>query len=189
MRFKRMTCLGGVWLIFVALCSFSVVGDLRADCTPGYAVTAADGSTSMWTGTFVPGSLIGHGFDGDQNYYWTVTHILNRCPTPGLSCQESCYYYHVPYWDGPPTIRRYHVRVPAIGACVNPPSGYFDDEVWEHRKTTETVSGQGGNHDYDCDGIPDIADGDPATPNDKNAGRPRMCDASVGNPVNVAIRQ
>ena len=112
MRFRRVFCTGGIGLIFVALCLFSSVHEVRADCTPGYAVTAADGSTSLWTGAFVPGSLIGHGFNGDQNYYYEVTHILTNCSTSPLTCQEACYYYHEPYWDGGGGAWQYHVRVP-----------------------------------------------------------------------------
>jgi len=34
MRFKRIICLGGVWLILAALCSLSAVHEVRAQCTP-----------------------------------------------------------------------------------------------------------------------------------------------------------
>jgi RHS repeat-associated protein len=46
------------------------------------------------------------------------------------------------------------------------------------------------NHDYDCDGIPDSEDADPATPNNKNLGKPpNSCPTNIlqGNPVNVAM--
>jgi hypothetical protein len=193
MWFKRMTYLGGVWLFFVALCSFSAGGDARAQCTPGTLSVSVDGSTSMWIGSYyIPGSVIGHSFPGDIGYYWHESppgckHIFDRCPTPGLTCQESCYYYHAPYWQGGPLIWRYHIRYPSINC-----PGLFDDESWCYQRGSTTVQGDGMNHDFDCDGIPDIADPDPATPADKNLGRPQLCDFSegkrtnsVGNPTNV----
>jgi RHS repeat-associated protein len=171
-----------IYVVFAVVSLFFVGGDAWGQCTPGYAVTADDGSTSLWIGDFVPGSLIGHGFGGDQNYYWTVTHTLLRCSDEGeLTCQEACYYYRAPYWDGSGDIRTYHVRIPAIGRCVNPPSNYFDDERWQHSKTSEPV----GNRDYDCDEIPDSQDPYPATPADKGAGKP-PCQNIDGDPVNVA---
>ena len=61
---------------------------------------------------------------------------------------------------------------------------------YEWGAQTETVAQYGANHDYDCDGIPDSQDTNPATPDEnpwKNLGCLfGLCDMFAGNPANVA---
>jgi RHS repeat-associated protein len=82
--------------------------------------------------------------------------------------------------------------------------GGYSSIIYTYTKTTQTIAEYGGGRDFDCDGIPDSQDSNPATPDKNplaNLGNPdrddcdpnasNYCDCiaptnSVGNPVNVA---
>jgi hypothetical protein len=139
-----------------------------------------------------PVSALPPNFPGaDCHYYtgyYTVSPGADRCGLPGYyGCGDWCWYegsvLHCPYnglWTGScGNGWRYYI-------CWW--NGYYQscvmDIYWE-------ASGNSCALDYDCDGLPDCADPDPVTPEnrDKNDGNPNKCDApdlSVGNPVNVA---
>lgn len=162
---------------------FGVVIISWGTCLPGYISTGGDGTTEMWVNSsqnYVPGSILEHGFGGNPDYYYGLTEhaiqgLAGYCYTL-FSCTPTNYWEENPYYS------IYHIRYPAPPPCQT----LCFDEYWQYSKTSLRVSVDGGNYDFDCDGLPDIADGDLATPNDKNLGKP-PCQSSAADPTNVAM--
>ena len=171
-------------IIPLILCIFLVSGNANSQCLPGSQTSSHDGTVELWIGTRVPGSIIGYDFEGSLDTYWNMVWYFNsNCSLSNCNvCAAVCMPDH---WEpiGGGYIQRFHHRWPIEG-CE-----YCNYEFWDYFDTGETVSGQGANYDYDCDGLPDIVDTHPGEAEDQsiNAGVPRngVC-PFIKNPVNVA---
>jgi hypothetical protein len=192
MQFRRIFCIGGICVIFSVLSLLLAGGDVWGQCTSRVYGGTGDGSIIMPTATnWIPGSVIGHGFrpDWDNNYMYLTSYQDNECYAP---CVIHCNTYNAPSWTYYGVVAATYYYYYPSAACP----GLYRAAIFSYSQNGTTVSGTGGNHDWDCDGIPDSQDSDPATPNNPaaNNGDPDDCEDdccesrgnSVGNPTNVA---
>jgi hypothetical protein len=175
MHFKRIFCMRSIWVIFMVFCLFLAVGNASAQCIPGERVNdphVPAGIEQPWSGDKVPASILPPGLPPNAwNYFMYLADDF--CGVPG---HWGCYS---PTWDP--------------GWHAAPGGNDFRYVIcWNEDRSCvlydyEGISRDGNVLDYDCDGLPDSVDSDPATPEhrDKNQGHPR-CDLSAGKNVNVA---
>ena len=193
MRFKRIICTGGIWVIFVALCSFSVIGDVGAQCIPGQrnnSTLVPSGIEQPYAGSHVPSPILPEGFPGLAGYYSSSNGTSDYCGLPGVGpCSDWCYYGS----NGLicPTCPSTSWKLSQSGygnwdytLCWCGQYGNTSCVVYDYMPTT----GDPNKLDYDCDGIPDGQDPNPAIPGLNpvaNNGCP-LCYEAVGDPANVA---
>jgi RHS repeat-associated protein len=170
--------------VAVLLALFVLSTNSWGQCTPGQK--ALPGWTLIygempWVGDWVPKSIIpsGSGIPSDKEYAQAQI-----CPN-----LYTCGWMQYTGWN-------------KYGASSICPSGYMN-AIYSFLVSNSGCTGYDGlirgvcygwkdgvysQHDYDCDGIPDSQDANPATPDPNpaaNNGEP-PCDCSGGNPTNVA---
>jgi RHS repeat-associated protein len=182
-------------LIFAALYSFFEISDVWSQCTPGERFKPA-GSTSTsgpWMGDWVPTSSTPSNRPGNHTHYaenvrYSGYAICGYSYVPGaINCAFTGEMW--PAWcrdyfcHGGEDVYSW-LDTSQAAACGGDYEGmiYYICYSWND---TESLN----NHDYDCDGLKDIADNLPTEPQNqgKNAGVPKdgVC-PFVKNPINAA---
>jgi len=146
----------GVWVFSVVVCLLGA--DVTAwgqSCTPG-----SQHSSGVWVGSWVPSVLWPPNPGWPPYNYARVEFAQANC---GTEWEQN-------HWWGPPIhpfIYRLGLGYGALGCSGIWGWGFL--EYWYWVDTSE-----GGQHNYDCDGIPDIADNHPAEADD--------VDGNLGDP-------
>ena len=185
MRFKRISYKVGICVIFTVVSLFLAGEYAWGQCTPGEQISIDGVVTPIWGGQFVPRSVFPEEAPGTSNY-GSVWYQSGTGPGCGYS-------WHVG-WNKMGAVSVLCPYVGPWGGIAEAYYGYaepnpvcFGNYVGLIRTICyDWITDPLQNHDYDCDGIPDSEDADPATPNDNNLGRSRLCHIFAGNPANVA---
>jgi len=178
-------CMGVFWVFLIGSNAFGT-------CVEGgfYTVNPLGGANVYLptASNWIPGGAFPSGFPGDRGKYWrfggSVLHDCDLAHSIAYGCYEM---FGGMWWKD----YGYYITLQAFVPCGEdngiPLCKYT---YYEWGAQTETVAEYGANHDYDCDGIPDSQDTNPATPDEnpwKNLGCLfGLCDMFAGNPANVA---